>query len=137
MSQNYTIVNGELYHYGVKGQKWGVRRKRELDEARQRYDQAKRQQLDYENKHMDSSWRKSKDPYSYKDARTEFYYSDKTYRELSDKVSRYHQELSKMERKQVREASNRGKASVGALLAGTVGAIAVAGITKGLMARMR
>lgn len=26
MSQNYTIVNGELYHHGVKGQKWGRRR---------------------------------------------------------------------------------------------------------------
>ena len=22
----YTIVNGELYHHGIKGQKWGVRR---------------------------------------------------------------------------------------------------------------
>ena len=23
---NYVIVNGELYHWGIKGQKWGVRR---------------------------------------------------------------------------------------------------------------
>lgn len=26
MSNTYTIQNGELYHYGVKGQKWGRRR---------------------------------------------------------------------------------------------------------------
>lgn len=26
MSQNYIITNGELYHHGVKGQKWGRRR---------------------------------------------------------------------------------------------------------------
>ena len=28
MSQNYIITSGELYHYGVKGMKWGVRKKR-------------------------------------------------------------------------------------------------------------
>lgn len=28
MSQNYVISNGELYHYGVKGMKWGVRKQK-------------------------------------------------------------------------------------------------------------
>ena len=27
---NYTIVNGELYHVGVKGMKWGVRKKQPI-----------------------------------------------------------------------------------------------------------
>lgn len=27
----YTIVNGELYHHGIKGQKWGVRRFQNVD----------------------------------------------------------------------------------------------------------
>lgn len=29
MSNEYVIVNGELYHHGVKGMRWGVRRSRE------------------------------------------------------------------------------------------------------------
>lgn len=44
MSQNYTIVNGELYHYGIKGQKWGRRRYQNPDgsltpEGKKRYDE--------------------------------------------------------------------------------------------------
>lgn len=30
---NYTIVNGELYHVGVKGMKWGVRKKSFVGDA--------------------------------------------------------------------------------------------------------
>ena len=30
---NYFIVNGELYHHGVKGMKWGVRKDRKRDSA--------------------------------------------------------------------------------------------------------
>lgn len=34
---NYIYCNGELYHYGVKGMKWGVRRSPEVQAVNKRY----------------------------------------------------------------------------------------------------
>lgn len=48
MSDTYLIVNGELYHHGVKGQKWGIRRYQYADgtltpAGRKRYNTGSRQ----------------------------------------------------------------------------------------------
>lgn len=44
---DYVICNGELYHYGVKGMKWGVRKSKqkyvELNKKKADYDNAKRE----------------------------------------------------------------------------------------------
>lgn len=40
---DYVIVNGELYHHGVKGMKWGVRKKRVYDEKKAAYKTAKKE----------------------------------------------------------------------------------------------
>ena len=42
----YTIVNGELYHYGVKGMKWGVRRNTRLKSV---YANKAQKQIDINN----------------------------------------------------------------------------------------
>ena len=39
---NYVIVNGELYHYGVPGMKWGHRKQSAVDKARQNMIDAKK-----------------------------------------------------------------------------------------------
>lgn len=67
----YTIVNGELYHFGVKGMKWGHRKKyynadgslNRLGQARQNlktankeYGKAYNKAYNYSNRHMITQW---------------------------------------------------------------------------------
>lgn len=48
---NYTFCNGELYHYGVKGQKWGVRRyEKKASKARAKAKEYKMYSDDYNSK---------------------------------------------------------------------------------------
>jgi hypothetical protein len=51
----YVIVNGELYHHGVKGMKWGVRREqKKLAKAQKKWDR------DYEKNYV-KAYNKSAD----------------------------------------------------------------------------
>ena len=38
---NYIVANGELYHYGVKGMKWGVRKKYDYTDVDRKRDAMK------------------------------------------------------------------------------------------------
>jgi hypothetical protein len=67
---NYIIKNGELYHHGVKGMKWGVRKnryagvstdgskKRAAEEARQKLITAKKNKRSAQ-RDLDKAWRKA------------------------------------------------------------------------------
>lgn len=43
---DYVVINGELYHHGVKGQKWGVRRNTRLKSV---YSHKAQKQIDINN----------------------------------------------------------------------------------------
>lgn len=43
MNTEYIIVNGELYHYGVPGMRWGHRKREDIERAKQGYKDAKRE----------------------------------------------------------------------------------------------
>ena len=44
-TNNYIIVGGELYHYGIKGMKWGVRRYQNKDGTATSLGKKRRQNL--------------------------------------------------------------------------------------------
>lgn len=46
---NFIIVNGELYHHGVKGQRWGVRRYQNKDGSLTKAGKRRKAKEDYEN----------------------------------------------------------------------------------------
>lgn len=55
---NYIYYNGELYHYGVPGMKWGVRHEQDVADAKKRYKAAK-QNYKVNGRHGDESVAKS------------------------------------------------------------------------------
>lgn len=73
MENNYVIVGGQLYHHGVKGMKWGVRKKPKtssrltLDEKKAAYKTAKR---DY-SKSFNKAYRTKHQVYSLSKKRRE------------------------------------------------------------------
>lgn len=55
MSEYFLTANGELYHYGIKGMKWGVRRKSlEKSDLRKRFDSAKENKRQAERQYTKS-----------------------------------------------------------------------------------
>ena len=81
----------ELYHHGVKGQKWGVRRYQNTDGSRTSLGKRRRNEIDYDNAHDD-----------YKRAHTTKHYSqmsDKELREVNNRLNmeRQYNQLNKKE----------------------------------------
>ena len=81
----------ELYHHGVKGQKWGVRRYQNTDGSRTSLGKRRRNEIDYDNAHDD-----------FKRAHTTKHYSqmsDKELREVNNRLNmeRQYNQLNKKE----------------------------------------
>lgn len=67
MSDYIITPDGELYHYGVKGMKWGHRKRPERSDLRKRYDSAKsamRESYKKYSKSFDEAYNKSISAYS-------------------------------------------------------------------------
>lgn len=95
----YTIVNGELYHHGIKGQKWGVRRYQNEDGSltaagKKRYGSAEafeaHQKLKQATKEYNQAFNKAYNhnhPYSLSKKRRQE--SQKRWDEAGDKAEQY------------------------------------------------
>lgn len=129
------VSSDELYHYGVKGMRWGHRKKlyNELENARRKADRSRQKQKDYEQEHLDlKKINKSKDPYAYKKAAENLYYTDKAYKKLNDQLVRDNKNVSDLEVQYIK-ASKRQAATSLAVFGGVVlGGAALAGTAVGL-----
>lgn len=92
------MTNNELYHYGIKGQKWGVRRFQNEDGTRTQLGRKRRQQNRYRDI-SDEDLRRSTDPkvlYANRDRLTD--------QELQNRLNRINMEnnLARMSKKRSR-----------------------------------
>ena len=107
----YVIINGELYHWGIKGMKWGRRRYQNADgtlteEGRKRYDVHE----DYDKAHSKKSVRSMSD------------------KELRSRINRVQMEKQYSD---LTSKTAKGKKLIGAFIstAGTISAVTAAAIT--------
>lgn len=94
---DYVIVNGELYHYGVLGMKWGVRR---ANRKTERQDKLYKKALNYDKKAA-SLTKKAERAHSEYDLR----FSNKA----ANKAAKYTKKAAKFEKKSVQATDDFNK----------------------------